>query len=250
MATIDAMIPWLRHDDPFPPLVQALVEPNGLLAAGADLSVPRLLAAYRRGIFPWFNPGEPILWWAPDPRMVLFPDEFKVSRSLRKTLRRADYEVRMDNAFEEVMGACAEPRQGQAGTWITGGMLAAYGRLFSAGHAHSVETWRDGRLVGGLYGVAVGRAFYGESMFARETDASKIALAHLVAQLGRWDFGVIDCQMHTAHLASLGARAISRADFVQRLNELVDLPSIPGPWVFDPDLGAVFGPTSTPAERP
>lgn len=246
VATIPAMIPWLRRDDPFPPLAQALAEPNGLLAAGADLSVARLLAAYRRGIFPWFNPGEPILWWAPEPRMVLFPDEFRVSRSLRKALRRADHEVRVDSAFQAVMRACAGPRQGHAGTWITADMLAAYTRLHTVGLAHSVETWRAGELVGGLYGVAVGRAFYGESMFSRATDASKIALAHLVAQLGRWGFGVIDCQMHTRHLASLGARAIPRAGFVQLLNELVDLPSIPGPWVFDQDLG----PDLQPAERP
>lgn len=232
------MIPWLLRDDPFPPLSQALAEPNGLLAAGGDLSAPRLLAAYRRGIFPWFNPGEPVLWWSPDPRMVLFPDEFKLSRSLKKTLRRADHEVRTDTAFQEVMRACAEPRQGHSGSWITADMLAAYTRLFTAGHAHSVETWRQGRLVGGLYGVAVGRAFYGESMFARETDASKIALAHLVAQLRRWDYGLIDCQMHTRHLASLGAREIPRGRFVSLLAELIDLPSVPGPWTFDHDLVA------------
>ncbi|HRH82102.1 MAG TPA: leucyl/phenylalanyl-tRNA--protein transferase [Thiobacillaceae bacterium] len=232
------MIPWLLRDDPFPPLSQALAEPNGLLAAGGDLSAPRLLAAYRRGIFPWFNPGEPVLWWSPDPRMVLFPDEFKLSRSLKKTLRRADHEVRTDTAFQEVMRACAEPRQGHSGSWITADMLAAYTRLFTAGHAHSVETWRQGRLVGGLYGVAVGCAFYGESMFARETDASKIALAHLVAQLRRWDYGLIDCQMHTRHLASLGAREIPRGRFVSLLAELIDLPSVPGPWTFDHDLVA------------
>lgn len=232
------MIPWLAHDDPFPPPSRALTEPNGLLAAGADLSPGRLLAAYRRGIFPWFNPGEPILWWAPDPRMALFPDEFKISRSLGKTLRRGVFEVRTDTAFTQVMRSCAEPRAGQRGTWITDDMIAAYARLHALGHAHSVECWRDDRLVGGLYGVAVGLAFYGESMFTRETDASKVALAYLVAQLRRWGFGVIDCQMYTNHLVSLGAREIPRGQFVQLLGDLVDLPTIPGPWSLDHDLVA------------
>lgn len=230
------MIPWLSPDDPFPPLDLALVEPNGLLAAGADLSVARLLIAYRQGIFPWFSPGEPILWWSPDPRMVLFPTEFKRSRALTKRMRRHDYEIRVDSAFAAVMAACAEPRPGQAGTWITAAMQAAYGRLHAAGHAHSVETWQAGRLVGGLYGVAVGGVFYGESMFHRVSDASKIALAHLVAQLSRWGFGMIDCQMETAHLASLGARPIPRREFRAHLQGLVDLPGQPGKWTFDHDL--------------
>lgn len=230
------MIPWLRPDDPFPPLEMALVHPNGLLAAGADLSLDRLLAAYRQGIFPWFSQGEPILWWSPEPRMVLFPLEFKRSRALAKRLRRRDYEIRVDTAFADVMAACSEPRPGQDGTWITAAMQAAYGRLHEAGHAHSVETWQAGRLVGGLYGVALGGAFYGESMFHRVTDASKIALAHLVAQLSRWGFGMIDCQMETSHLASLGARAIPRAEFSHRLQTLVDLPGQPGKWTFDHDL--------------
>jgi len=230
------MIPWLRPDDPFPPLEMALVHPNGLLAAGADLSLDRLLAAYRQGIFPWFSQGEPILWWSPEPRMVLFPLEFKRSRALAKRLRRRDYEIRVDTAFADVMAACSEPRPGQDGTWITTAMQAAYGRLHEAGHAHSVETWQAGRLVGGLYGVALGGAFYGESMFHRVTDASKIALAHLVAQLSRWGFGMIDCQMETSHLASLGARAIPRAEFRHRLQTLVDLPGQPGKWTFDHDL--------------
>jgi leucyl/phenylalanyl-tRNA--protein transferase len=216
------LIPWLHDNDSFPPLHQASREYNGLLAAGGDLSVPRLLAAYRRGIFPWFNPDEPILWWSPDPRMVLFPAEFKISRSLKKRLARADYAVRVDSAFTRVMRECAAPRDGAAGTWVSEAMIAAYTALHKAGHAHSIEIWinQDGeeKLVGGLYGVAIGRVFFGESMFTRQTDASKIALAHLAAWLQMHDFGVIDCQMNTAHLASLGAREIPRAAFAELLD--------------------------------
>lgn len=221
---------------PFPPLEAALREPNGLLAAGGDLTEARLLDAYRQGIFPWFSPGEPILWWSPDPRMVLIPEAFKLSRSLRKRLRRPDYEIRVDTAFEAVMRACAEPREGQSGTWITGAMIQAYRRLHEAGYAHSVETWMEGRLVGGLYGIALGRVFFGESMFTRATDASKLALAHLVTQLGRWGFGLIDCQMVTAHLASLGARPIPRSEFRGRLDALASQPGRVGRWSFDHDL--------------
>lgn len=230
------MIPWLSETDPFPPARLALGEPNGLLAAGAGLAPERLLAAYRQGIFPWYGPGEPILWWSPDPRMVLVPGEFKTSRSLAKRLRRHDYEVRVDSAFERVMRRCAEPRPGQRGTWIVEAMVRAYCRLHELGHAHSVEAWRDGELVGGLYGVALGRMFYGESMFSRATDASKVTLAHLCRQLGRWGYGLIDCQMETAHLASLGARPMARAEFLARVQELVNLPDHPGPWAFDHDL--------------
>lgn len=232
------MIALLHDETPFPPLEQALREPNGLLAMGGSLSVDRLLDAYRRGIFPWFNQGDPVLWWSPDPRMVLFPMEFEISRSLRKTLRRRDYDVRTDMAFEQVMRACAAPRDGQAGTWIHEGMIAAYTALHRMGHAHSVETWVDGELAGGLYGVAIGRMFYGESMFSRRTDASKIALAHLAKQLVRWNFGMIDCQMNTRHLASLGAREIPRSEFVRRLQELIHYPDIPSPWKFEHDLVA------------
>jgi len=228
------MIPWLRRDDPFPPVETALAEPNGLLAAGADLSVPRLLAAYRRGIFPWFSPGEPILWWAPDPRMVLFPGEFKCARSLRKRLMRSDYEVRVDTAFPMVMQSCATPRKGQRGTWISPIMVAAYTALHEAGHAHSFETWMLGEdgpeLAGGLYGVALGRAFFGESMFSRRTDASKIALAHLVAELAVRGFEVIDCQMSTPHLASLGAREIPRREFSALLERLTAPEAPAGKW--------------------
>ena len=217
----------------FPPVETALAEPNGLLAMGGDLSVERLLAAYRHGIFPWFNPGEPILWWSPDPRMVLVPGEIRVTRSLAKRMRNAGFEVRLDTAFVEVMRACAAPREGAGGTWISSGMVAAYTRLFDVGYAHSVETWHAGRLVGGLYGVAIGRMFYGESMFSREPDASKVALVRLARQLQHWNFGLIDCQMETSHLASLGAHTMPRAEFTARLAELVNLPHHPGPWHFD-----------------
>lgn len=230
------MIPWLGSDDPFPPLQSALREPNGLLAAGADLSPQRLISAYSDGIFPWFAPGEPILWWSPDPRMVLFPGELRLSRSLRKALRQGHYQVRADSGFGEVMRGCAAPRGEESGTWITPAMIAAYTRLFELGIAHSVETWIDGELAGGLYGVALGRMFYGESMFARATDASKIAFVHLARQLERWQFGMIDCQMKTAHLASLGAREIPRREFIEKLRKLVDCPNRIGPWQLDHDL--------------
>lgn len=228
------MIPWLTHELTFPPVDTAWTEPNGLLAAGGDLSPARLLAAYRRGIFPWYSEGEPLLWWSPDPRMVLFPDELRISRSLAKTLRNADYTVKLDTAFAPVMAACATtPRNGQQGTWITAEMQAAYARLHALGHAHSVETWRDGRLVGGLYGVAIGGAFFGESMFSHITDASKIALAHVCRFLGARGFGIIDCQMKTAHLTSLGARPIPRSDYCARVAALVDRGPAPGHWPAD-----------------
>ncbi len=231
------MIPWLADDTPFPPFECALRSPNGLLAAGGDLSERRLLQAYRHGIFPWFNPGDPILWWSPDPRMVLIPCEFKLSRSLTKILRNSDYEVRVDTSFEQVMRACAAPRDGHSGTWINEDMIAAYCALHSLGYAHSVETWMDGKLVGGLYGMALGRMFYGESMFSTVSNASKIALAHLARQLERWQFGMIDCQMNTPHLATLGAREIQRSEFIARLQELVHCePAIN--WQFDTDLFA------------
>jgi leucyl/phenylalanyl-tRNA--protein transferase len=229
------MIPLLTSTVSFPPVTQALRSPNGLLAAGGDLSVVRLLEAYRHGIFPWFSKGEPILWWSPDPRMVLLPRELKVSHSLRKTLQKRRYEVRTDTAFEQVMRACAAPREGHNGTWIHDEMIAAYTELHRMGHAHSVETWMDGELAGGLYGIALGRMFYGESMFSRKTDASKIALAHLCAQLARWNFGMIDCQMNTPHLASLGAREIPRKEFIARLQDLINCAPVTA-WRFDDDL--------------
>jgi leucyl/phenylalanyl-tRNA--protein transferase len=230
------LIPWIDANRPFPPLSRALKEPNGLLAAGGDLSIQRLLEAYRHGIFPWFSEGDPILWWSPDPRMVLLPAELKISRSLAKTLRKQRFRVTADSAFADIVEACRAPRAGQSGTWITREMIAAYRRLHQAGHAHSVEAWLDDRLAGGLYGVALGRVFFGESMFARVADASKVALVALVRQLERWQFGLIDCQMRTAHLASLGAREIPREDFARRLATLVDYAPVPGPWRFDASL--------------
>lgn len=228
------MIPWLTADPTFPRTELALKEPNGLLAAGGDLSPQRLLAAYQRGIFPWYSPGEPILWWSPDPRMVLFPGQIRITRSLAKTLKNADYTVRLDTAFGQVIAACAAtPRAGQNGTWITAEMQAAYGRLHALGHAHSVETWRAGKLVGGLYGIAIGRAFFGESMFAHATDASKIALAHLCRFLVARGFGIIDCQMETTHLASLGARPLPRDDYLARVATLVAGGDAPGHWPAD-----------------
>ena len=224
------MVPWLSRVDPFPPLESALRDPNGLLAIGADLSVPRLIQAYRRGIFPWFNPDEPVLWWSPDPRMVLFPSEFKLSRSLKKRLRSADYEVRVDTSFTRVMQECAAPRSGQRGTWITSTMIAAYSDFHEAGYAHSYETWIGGELAGGLYGVALGHAFFGESMFARQTDASKIALANLVHDLASRGFGFIDCQMNTDHLASLGARTIPRGEFAGLVECYASQAAEPGKW--------------------
>ena len=216
------MLAWLGEDTPFPPLTAALTEPNGLLAAGGDLSPARLLAAYRRGIFPWYSEGQPILWWSPDPRMVLYVNEFRLSHSLGKRVRRREFETRVDTAFREVIEACAAtPRDGQGGTWITRQMIDAYCELHRRGHAHSVESWQDGELCGGLYGIALGKMFFGESMFAWRTDASKVALAHLVALLQRMDVPLIDCQQETAHLAAFGARPISRAAFAAHLAALI-----------------------------
>lgn len=227
------MIPWLSPESPFPPLNSALAKPNGLLAVGGDLSPQRLIKAYRHGIFPWFNEGEPILWWSPDPRMVLFPGEIKISRSLRKTLKKDHYEIRVDSAFSEVMRACAEPRREQPGTWIHAEMISAYAELHEMGMAHSVEVWIRGELMGGLYGVAQGKVFFGESMFSRVPDASKIAFVHLVKQLERRGFHMIDCQMKTAHLATLGGREIPRKEFSQKLKELVNYTGRVEKWCFD-----------------
>ncbi len=224
------MIPWIEGETPFPPPQRALRHPNGLLAAGGDLSPQRLLSAYRQGIFPWYSEGEPILWWSPDPRMVLFPEEVKISRSLAKVLRNREYEIRFDTAFEEVLAGCAAPREDQAGTWITPEMHAAYSEMHRLGYAHSAETWIGGKLAGGLYGVALGAVFFGESMFSRERDASKIALVALTRHLAALGFRLIDCQMHTDHLASLGARTIARRDFSQLLGELINYARSPGRW--------------------
>jgi leucyl/phenylalanyl-tRNA--protein transferase len=230
---------WLDPDDPelwFPRVELALQEPNGLLAVGGDLSEDRLLLAYRSGIFPWYGPGQPILWWSPDPRLVLFPGRLRISRSLAKTIRKGTFSLTLDQAFDSVIRACAAPRPGQAGTWITPEMMDAYRDLHAAGHAHSVECWQQDRLVGGLYGVAIGRIFFGESMFARCTDASKVAFAGLVRQLSRWGFPLIDCQVHTTHLASLGAETIPRREFIRTLEQACVQPALNTAWRLDGDI--------------
>ena len=220
----------------FPPV--ELASPEGLLAVGGDLRAERLLEAYRHGIFPWYNPGQPILWWSPDPRAVLFPNKLRVSRSLGKVLRRKKFDVSLDTAFRDVIEACAQPRPKSpgGGTWITPEMIEAYEVLHERGLAHSVESRRDGKLVGGLYGVALGRAFFGESMFSRETDASKVAFVHLARQLEAWNYALIDCQLPSAHLFSLGAEEIRRRDFMARLEPALTPPGHRGRWRFDADL--------------
>jgi leucyl/phenylalanyl-tRNA--protein transferase len=220
------VLAWVGAGEPFPPVERALKEPNGLLAAGGELSVARLLGAYRRGIFPWYSTPEPILWWSPDPRMVLFGAELKVSRSLAKNLRNKGFELRIDTAFPKVLEGCAVREEG---TWLGKDMRKAYLALHRAGHAHSFETWRDGRLVGGLYGVAVGRLFCGESMFSLETDASKVALVHLVRFLGARG-PLVDCQVHTPLLASLGAREIPRRAYLREIAALVNYDEPLGTW--------------------
>jgi leucyl/phenylalanyl-tRNA--protein transferase len=229
------MIPWLADHADFPPVDRALLEPNGLLAAGGELSPPWLLAAYSRGIFPWFSEGEPLLWWSPDPRLVLIPRRIRITRSLRKVLRSGRYQVRFDTDFAAVVRACAAPRADQNGTWITEQMQAAYIRMHELGHAHSVEAWQGDQLIGGLYGMAIGRAFFGESMFSRAPDASKCCLAWLAHFLDARDFAVIDCQMTTAHLLSMGAEEIPRAAFVSALKALTRQGESPGRWPEQPD---------------
>jgi leucyl/phenylalanyl-tRNA--protein transferase len=230
------VIPWLGPDTPFPPLDSALAMPNGLLAAGGELSAARLLDAYRRGIFPWYSEDQPVLWWSPDPRMVLFVDEFRIARSLRKRMKQNPPDIRVDTAFHAVIEACAEVRRPrQSGTWITPAIIEAYSELHRAGNAHSVEAWRDGRLVGGLYGVAIGRMFFGESMFTLEPDASKIALVHLVKVLRSLGFPLIDCQQETEHLASFGGRPIPRNQFADRIAPLVNSIAPAGHWTIAPD---------------
>jgi leucyl/phenylalanyl-tRNA--protein transferase len=224
------VLAWLQRDDPFPPVERALKSPNGLLAAGADLSPERLLEAYRHGIFPWYSGDEPLLWWSPDPRMVLYCEELNVSRSLAKSVRNKGYEVRIDHAFSRVLKRCAGPRKGEAGTWLGKDMQAAYLSLHQAGYAHCFETWHGDELVGGLYGVAIGRMFYGESMFSSATDASKVALVTLVEYLKPRGFPLIDCQMNTPLLASLGAREIPRHVFLRTLAALVNYPERPAKW--------------------
>ena len=212
---------WLTADSAdFPPPERAMAEPNGLLAAGGDLTPPRLLQAYRQGIFPWFAPGQPILWWCPDPRTIVRPSDLHVSRSMRKVLRQGRLRVEFDRNFSAVITACAAPRAGASGTWITPKMQAAYIELHRLGHAHSVEVYQDDELVGGLYGIALGQVFFGESMFSRVDNASKLAFISLVRQLEAWGFALIDCQMPTDHLFSLGASSMPRAEFCTELARL------------------------------
>ena len=226
------MIPWLESGDPFPPVSQALGEPDGLLAAGGELTPSRVIEAYRQGIFPWFNEEQPVLWWSPNPRMVLYTGELRTSHSLRKKIARLVskpaevFEVRCDSEFERVMRACAAPRAGQAGTWISPAMIETYVELHRLGFAHSVETWIEDQLVGGLYGLAIGNMFYGESMFSNVSDGSKIALFELVQMLHHHGIPMIDCQQQTSHLASLGARPISRESFVDHLRSAVEGPGV------------------------
>lgn len=216
-------IPWLDpHDVTFPPLNSALDEPNGLLAAGGDLSAARLIEAYRHGIFPWYEDPQPILWWSPNPRCVLLPGTLHVSKSLRKTLRSGRFHVTCDTVFADVVRACAAPRHYSHETWINPAMLQAYTNLHRLGVAHSIEVWQRSRLVGGLYGVALGKVFFGESMFSHASDASKFALVHLAGQLQAWGYELIDCQVTNDHLLSLGAIEIPRTEFEERLRGAVD----------------------------
>lgn len=218
------MITWLnRASLEFPPLHKALHEPNGLLAAGGDLSSERLVAAYRHGCFPWYQDGQPILWWSPDPRTVLLPSNLHISRSLRKVLRSDLFSVTFDRNFTDVIHACSEPRKDEDGTWITSEMQAAYFALHAQGHAHSVEVWQQDQLVGGLYGIAIGQLFFGESMFSRTSNASKVGFVTLVSALKAAGFVLIDCQMPTAHLISLGAESIRRSEFSEYLTQHLDI---------------------------
>ena len=228
------MIPFLGPADPFPPVERALDEPDGLLAAGGTLSARRLVDAYARGIFPWFNDGDPILWWSPDPRTVLEPARFHISRSLRKQLRKREFVVTIDAAFPKVLEECAAPRAGDQGTWLTRQMQDAYLSLYTKGLAHSIEVWIGSTLAGGIYGVSIGRMFFGESMFSRRPNGSKIALAYLTAQLDRWGCPLIDCQLETEHLISLGAIRMPRREFVKHVARLVR--ERPPTWQLDDDL--------------
>jgi leucyl/phenylalanyl-tRNA--protein transferase len=232
---------WIPHNanpHDFPPLEQALEHPDGLLAVGGDLTPNRIIMAYRLGIFPWYNDNEPILWWSPYQRMILFPNDLKVSRSLRKTIRKGKFTVTLDKNFPAVIKACAGARRDQDGTWITKDMQDAYCQLHDIGFAHSVESWYEGQLVGGLYGIALGKVFFGESMFSLMSDASKVAFAHFVWQLQRWGYELIDCQIDTQHLQSLGAVNIPRQQYRDLLDRLCEMPGQIGAWQFDTHEGS------------
>jgi leucyl/phenylalanyl-tRNA--protein transferase len=225
-------LPWLDPEGPvlFPAVESALDDPPGLLAYGGHLTSEWLVTAYRSGIFPWYNPGEPILWWSPCPRMTLKPSELNVRRSLRKVLKKKQFQVTFDQAFEQVLEGCSAARSYTDDTWITKEMKTAYIELHKQGYAHSVEAWQDGQLVGGLYGVAIGKIFCGESMFTRVNDASKVAFVHLVEQLKAWQFELIDCQVYTEYLASFGAQEIERDEFLGYLKEYGAALELPGEW--------------------
>lgn len=223
---------WLNPAEPeeFPDVSLALTDPDGLLAVGGDLSIARLLAAYRRGIFPWYSDEQPILWWSPNPRAVLFPENIHISKSLAKTIRKNIFEVRLDTAFEKVIQHCAAPRKDNPGTWIIDEMIAAYIRLYEEGYAHSIECWQDNKLVGGLYGVSIGKIFFGESMFSLVRDASKLAFVYLAQYASERNFALIDCQVESEHLNSLGATTIARSEFTAILTQHCSKPTIPGQW--------------------
>jgi leucyl/phenylalanyl-tRNA--protein transferase len=229
---------FLDPNDPdaFPDVSLALADPDGLLAIGGDLSPARLLAAYTRGIFPWYSKGQPILWWSPNPRAVIYPKELHISRRLRRTLCRGQFTVTLDHAFAQVIAECAKSRSDQRGTWITQEMRQAYAQLHHLGYAHSVEVWQDDRLVGGMYGVSLGKVFFGESMFSRETDASKVAMVYLCKQLECWGFALLDCQVQSAHLDSMGAMPLARDKFIESLARHTDQPMQHRTWTFDDDL--------------
>lgn len=227
------MLPWLDPDDdadPFPALNLALKDPDGLLAAGGSLRPERLLNAYRSGIFPWFDDDQPILWWSPDPRLTLKPAELHLSRSLKKFSKKAPYQYTFDTAFDTVIRACSAPREQQDGSWITESMIEAYQQLFELGHAHSVEVWHQGELVGGLYGIAIGQVFFGESMFSRRDNASKLGFAFLCQHLAQWGCQIIDCQVHSDHLESLGASLTSRKHFIEQLEQHCPQPLSSQAW--------------------
>ncbi len=233
---------WLTEntpEEPFPAAEEAMEEPNGLLAVGGDLSPARLTMAYQRGIFPWYGDGQPILWWSPDPRGVFLPGDFHISRSFRRRLNQSRARVTLDTEFEAVVAGCAAPRPDQDGTWITREMINAYTELHHRDCAHSVEVWLEDELIGGVYGVALNGAFFGESMFSRAADASKIGLAYLMAQLWRWGFHLFDCQMTNPHLEQLGIRAIPRRDYLQRLEAALEVPHRASPWQLDADLDPI-----------
>ncbi len=243
------MVPFLGANDPLPSPHRALREPNGLLAAGGGLSVARLVDAYARGVFPWFSDGDPVLWWCPTPRLLLPTDAVHISRSLARRLARRDYRVTLDAGFGQVVRACAAPRPDQEGTWITAEMVAAYEALHARGYAHSLEVWQGDALVGGIYGVAIGTAFFGESMFSRMTDGSKVAIVWLAAQLARWGVPFIDCQVRSDHLVRMGAVEVPRPVFLRRLAPLVAAPG-PATWRLDDDLDPGRRPAPASAATP